>query len=116
MPYEFDATKVFAHRWPHDTPEWSMDFREIVDAKINTSSTLRRVELADRRVTINGCCFERLKNMGVSVPFFRKECRMMFEGVCMGNYAHVHVYAALGEDRYVESFAGIADWMRANGY
>ena len=116
MPYEFDATKVFAHRWPHDTPKWSGDFQEAVDAKINTSSALRKVELADRSVTINGCGFEALKNVGVSVPFFRKECRMMFEGVCMGNYAHVHVYAALGADRYLEAFAGIADWMRAHGY
>ena len=115
----FVATRVFAHKWPRDTPEWGRAFQRLVNDMINTGTSTgcdtREVVLSDRTVAINGLVFESLKNVGVSIPFFKKECRMIFEGLHAGRHAHVHVYAGL-EDEYLDAFGRITRWMRYCGY
>lgn len=111
----FVATKVFVHRWPHDTPEWGSKFKALIDSDVNTNNGTRNVELRDGAVVISGHKFDSLKNVGVSVPFFKKECRVMFEGVTTGMYAHAHLYVK-NPDAYLAAFDTITCWMHDCGY
>lgn len=114
MDCSFAASRVFVHRWPHDTPEWPASFREAVDGRINTRSGTRRIVLTKRGgVSMAGYEFGSLKNVGISVPFFKDECRMMFEArYCGDMYAHAHVYAS---ENHLEVFNRMAEWKAAHG-
>ncbi len=123
----FMADKVFAHRWPRDTPEWTPDDCRFVDEEINIDAQKepvdslgyknlgREISLYGDIVTVGGYAFESVKNVGLSVPFFKDECRMMFEACYDARmYAHFHVYVR-EEEEYLEAFDMIRRWKRELG-
>ncbi len=113
--YSFVASRVFVHRWPNDAPEWTRIFREIVCGELNTEgSPVRVVALTGHGgVSIAGHEFGSLKNVGISVPFFKDECRMIFEARCYGNmYVHAHVYV---RENHIEVFNRLAGWKTEHG-
>lgn len=103
------ADRVFIHRWPHDTPEWDGAARSRIEHIIKKPGK-KAVTARGKTVTIEGVEFSSLKKLGVSVPFFKRDCRMIFESQFGGLYAHVHVITS-GDD-YLEVFGRLARWER----
>ncbi len=102
----FSASRVFVHRWPRDGPGW--DGRASAMAEELNGAGEKRVTLGDRAVLISGHRFDCIRKVGVSVPMFRKEARMIFEGRSGESGVHVHVTAG-GAD-YLEVLGCMSEW------
>jgi hypothetical protein len=85
------AEKVFVHRWPHDTPIWGDPIKKQLDDCINKKSGQKQIVVNDKTIEIENFEFNSLKKIGISVPFFKDECTMIFEGQFGEFFAHVHI-------------------------
>lgn len=104
----FLASRVFVHHWPPDAPKWDRHTERQVEEKINSGGKEKRVTLDGGSVQIDGYRFEGVSKVGVTVPMFKKEARMVFEGHNERFDAHVHVTAG-GKD-YLEIFNKMIAW------
>jgi len=105
---EFSAEKVYIHHWPPETPEWS-DFRkDKVDADINTNKEKKQITIKDKSVKINNYRFESVKKIGLTIPQFKRQCTMIFEGRCIEFDAHIHVTTR--SENYLEIFNKLMMW------
>ena len=110
---EFLAEKIFVHRWPHDTPLWGAEVKEQLDSSINKKTEKKHVTVTGKTVKIEEFEFHSLKKLGISVPFFKNECRMIFESQFgEGLFAHVHITMKKGE--FLEVFNQLMAWKREN--
>ena len=109
---EFLADKVFVHRWPHDTPLWGTDTKQQLDSSINKKSEKKHVLVSGKTVKIESFEFNSLKKLGISVPFFKNECRMIFESQFGELFAHVHITMKDGE--FLEVFNRLMVWKQEN--
>ena len=109
---EFLAEKIFVHRWPHDTPLWGAEVKEQLDSSINKKTEKKHVTVTGKTVKIEEFEFHSLKKLGISVPFFKNECRMIFESQFGGLFAHVHITMKKGE--FLEVFNQLMAWKREN--
>ena len=55
--------------------------------------------------------FASLKKIGVSVPFFKDECTIIFEAQFENLFAHVHITKKLGN--YLELFNQLMSWKNS---
>ncbi len=102
------SDKIHVHRWPQDTPEWD-DFtqKQIVDS-INKNPEKKQVTIKDKIIQIEDFEFTSLKNIGISVPFFKEECTLIFEAQFGKLYAHVHI--SIKSKNYVDVFNELTSW------
>lgn len=105
----FVARKAYVHRWPHDTPEWDAQARAVAGS-LNSGPC--GVTASGGSVTVGGTEFRSLGKVGISVPFFKRECRMIFEAQFGRFHAHVHLTA--GPDGHAGIFARLLEWRDAN--
>lgn len=108
----FLAHKVFVHRWPHDPPLWGNDTKDDIDKSINKNPQKKRVIIKQKTVQIQDTEFHNLKKIGISVPFFNDEFRMIFESQFGQFFAHVHI--TMNEDDYLEIFNKLIAWRKTN--
>ena len=108
MAVSFLAEKVLVHRWPHNTPLWDDSVRKGLDDAISKNPEPKMVTVSARSVSIRGYEFTHLKKIGISVPFFKDECRMIFECRFGGLFAHVHITARSPD--YIDVFARLKSW------
>jgi hypothetical protein len=59
-------------------------------------------------VQIENFKFTSLKKVGISVPFFKKECTLIFEAQFGALLAHVHV--TVKSENYVDVFTELTSW------
>ena len=96
------ADKVHVHHWPLETPKWSDSRKKQVDSEINKNNDKKQIIVKEKTIQINNYEFNSIKNVGVTVPFFKKQSTMIFEGHCEEFDAHVHITTK--EENYLEIF------------
>ncbi len=104
----FLAEKVFVHRWPHDTPLWNDETKKKLDDTINKNPEPKKITVNEKLVQIEDFTFSNLIKIGISVPFFKDECRMIFESQFGELYAHIHITVKSSE--YLEIFSKLKSW------
>ncbi len=96
------------HRWPQDSPIWDGSTQKQIDNSINKNSNKKQVIVKVKTFQIENFEFISLKNIGISVPFFKKECTLIFEAQFGKLYAHVHI--TIKSENYVDVFSELTSW------
>ena len=105
------ADKVHVHRWPHDTPLWSDFIKKQLDDSINKNPQKKQILIGEKFIRIENTTFNSLKKIGISVPFFKDECRMIFEAKFGRFFAHVHI-TMKNDDDFLDVFNRLILWRR----
>ena len=102
------ADKVFVHRWPHDTPVWTESIKNQLDDSVNKNIDKKQITVKRKSIKIQDFEFISLKKIGISVPFFKDECRIIFEAQFGEFFAHVHVTMKSGD--FLDVFNRLMSW------
>lgn len=102
------AEKVFVHHWPKDSPKWSDSLQKKLDDSINKNSNLKKIVVNSENILIENLLINNLKKIGVSVPFFKNECTMIFEGQFENVFGHIHITTKSNE--FLEIFNQLMSW------
>jgi len=100
--------KIHVHRWPKDGPIWGDSVKKELDDSINKNPNKKQVTINENTIQIENFKFASLKKIGITVPFFKKECTMIFEGQFGSLLAHVHV--TVKSENYVDVFTELTSW------
>jgi hypothetical protein len=104
----FSADKLYVHHWPLDSPVWRKSIKEMVDLDLNNNQEKKKILIKDQIIRINDYEFDRIKKVGVSVPLFKKETRMVFEGHFEDSDGHIHITTK--SQNYLEIFNKLMSW------
>ena len=104
----FSADKVHVHRWPLDSPVWSESTNEKVDLDLNKNKEKKKIVINDLQIRINDYEIYKIKKVGVTVPMFKKETTMVFEGHLVDLDAHIHITTTA--QNYLEIFNQLMLW------
>ena len=102
------SDKIFIHRWPHDTSLWGDSVKKQLDESINKNPEKKMVVVRDKIIKIENIEFHSLKKIGISVPFFKDECRMIFEARFGDLFAHVHI--TIKSANFLDVFNHLMSW------
>ncbi len=102
--------KIHVHRWPQDSPIWDGSTQKQIDDSINKNSKKKQVIVKEKTIQIENFEFVSLKNIGITVPFFKKECTLIFEAQFGKLYAHVHI--TIKSENYVGVFSELTSWKK----
>lgn len=108
FPIIFFAEKIYVHRWPMNSPIWSKFVNEQMNLKINKNFEKKKVTINDREIKIDNYCFNKIKKVGITVPLFKKQTTIVFEGNFEDLDAHVHV--TIHSKNYLEMFNTLMSW------
>ena len=108
---KFLADKVHIHKWPQDTPIWDYSIQKQIDDSINKKSDSKKIIINQKTIQVENFKFHSLKKVGVSVPFFKNEFRLIFEGEFEGLFAHVHITKKSGN--FLELFNQVISWKNS---
>ena len=103
----FLADKTYVHHWPLDTPKWSTEIQEKVNSDLHNKDK-KQIQIKDKQIKINDYLFSHLQKIGITVPLFKKETTMVFEGKFEDYYAHIHI-TSRGKN-YLELFNNLMSW------
>ena len=85
------AEKVFIHHWPKNSPLWDESLQKKFDECINKNTNLKKIIINSETISIENFLITNIKKIGVSVPFFKNQCTMIFEGQFENIFAHIHI-------------------------
>ncbi|MDH3313892.1 MAG: hypothetical protein OEM28_12240 [Nitrosopumilus sp.] len=85
------ADKVHVHRWPQDSPIWDDSTISQLDSSINKNPEKKQITVNETTVQIENIIFYSLNRIGLTIPLFKDECTMIFEGMLGDLSAHVHI-------------------------
>ena len=105
---KFFAEKIFVHRWPHDPPLWGESTKNQLDETINKNPEKKMVIVKNKTISIQNFEFNSLKKIGISVPFFNPECRVIFEARFEEFFAHVHI--TMKSENFLDIFNQLMKW------
>lgn len=105
---QFSAEKVYLHHWPPETPPWSVSRKEKVEYDINKNKEKKSVTIRNNTVAINNYKFDSIQKVGLTIPQFKRQSTMIFEGRCEEFYAHVHITTR--SKNYLEIFNDLMRW------
>ena len=105
---EFLAEKIHTHRWPQDSPNWDDSIQSQIDDSLNKNPQKKKIILNQKTIQIENYEFTNIKKIGISVPFFKDECRMIFEGQFGELFAHIHI--TVKSENYLEIFNRLITW------
>ena len=83
------ADKVHVHHWPKNSPTWSESLQHKLDISINKNSQKKEIIFGSDDLYIENFQFTSLQKIGISVPFFKEECTIIFEAQFEQVFAHV---------------------------
>ena len=106
-PIIFLADKIYVHHWPLDTPKWSTEIQEKVNSDLHNKDK-KQIQIKDKQIKINDYLFSHLQKIGITVPLFKKETTMVFEGKFEDYYAHIHITSR--DKNYLELFNNLMSW------
>jgi len=112
MKLEYPCEKIHVHRWPMDSPVWDDSIKKELDDSINKKPESKQVIIKEKTILIENIEFYSLKKIGISVPFFKKECAMIFEAQFGSLFAHVHIH--IKSPDYVNIFNKLVSWKNTN--
>jgi hypothetical protein len=104
---KFFAEKVHAHHWPLDTPKWSELIIKQVNEHLNNKEK-KQIVIKSGIILIGNYEFTDIKKVGITIPLFKKECTLVFEGCFEKFYAHVHITTKSKD--YLEIFNKLMHW------
>jgi hypothetical protein len=104
----FFAEKIHVHPWPLNSLGWSKSTKERVDLNLNKNPDKKKITLKDKQIKINNFEFNKIKKVGITVPLFKKQTTMVFEGHFGDSDAHVHITTR--SQNYVEIFNKLILW------
>ena len=105
---EYLSDKIHVHRWPKDSPIWDDSTQKELDDSINKNPEKKQVTIKEKIIQIENFEFTSLKKIGVSVPFFKEECTLIFEAQFGKLSAHVHI--TIKSKNYVDIFNQLVSW------
>ena len=105
---KYQSDKIHVHRWPQDSPIWGDSIQKALDNSINKNPKKKQVIIKEKIIHIENFKFTSLKKIGISVPFFKKECTMIFEAQFDKFFAHVHI--TIKSENYIELFNQLTSW------
>ena len=70
----------------------------------------KQVIVSGKTIQIENFEFTSLKKIGISVPFFKDECRMIFEAKFGNLFAHVHI--TMKDENFLDVFNRLILWRR----
>jgi len=106
----FFADKVFVHHWPKNSPPWPDSFQKKLDVSLNKNSDQKKIIVNSNSINIENFEFTCLKKIGISVPFFKEECRMIFEAQFEKFFTHVHI--TIKSTNFIELFNELISWKK----
>jgi len=106
----FFADKVFVHHWPKNSPSWSDSLQKKIDASLNKNSDPKKIIVNSNSIQIKDFEFTCLKKIGVSVPFFKEECRIIFEAQFERFSAHIHI--TITSNNFIDIFNELISWKK----
>ncbi len=106
----FFADKVFVHHWPKNSPSWSDSLQKKIDASLNKNSDPKKIIVNSNSIQIKDFEFTCLKKIGVSVPFFKEECRIIFEAQFERFSAHIHI--TIKSNNFIDIFNELISWKK----
>ena len=104
------ADKVFVHHWPKNSPSWSDSLQKKIDASLNKNSDPKKIIVNSNSIQIKDFEFTCLKKIGVSVPFFKEECRIIFEAQFERFSAHIHI--TIKSNNFIDIFNELISWKK----
>jgi hypothetical protein len=104
----FPAGKIHVHRWPMTSPVWSQSVAEKVENDLNKNTKEVTVVIDNLQIQIERYVFDKIKKVGLTIPLFKKEATLVFEGHFEDYYAHVHITAK--SPNYLEIFNNLVLW------
>ena len=105
---EFFAEKVYFHHWPPETPKWSDSIKNKIALEINSNSRPKHITIDNKTVKINDYLFSDIKKIGLTIPQFKRQCTMIFEGHSNDFDAHAHIITR--DEKYLEIFYNLMKW------
>lgn len=105
---KYQSDKIHIHRWPQDSPIWDDSIQKKLDDSIIKNPEKKQVIIKEKTIHIENFKFTSLKKIGISVPFFKKECTIIFEAQFDKFFAHVHI--TIKSKNYVELFNQLTSW------
>ena len=108
FPIIFCAEKVYVHHWPLNSPTWSKSAQENLDSKLNKNKEKKRVKIENHLVKIDDFGFEEIKKVGITVPLFKKQTTLVFEGKFENVFAHIHITTS--SQNYLKIFNNLMSW------
>ena len=105
---EFFAEKVYFHHWPKETPQWSSSRISMVNSDINNNKHKKSILIKEKSIQIDQYIFVKIKKIGLTIPQFKRQCTMIFEGHCEEFDAHAHVTTR--SENYLEIFYDLMKW------
>ena len=105
---EYLSDKIHVHRWPKDSPIWDDSTQKELDDSINKNPEKKQVTIKEKIIQIENFEFTSLRKIGVSVPFFKEECTLIFEAQFGKLSAHVHI--TIKSKNYVDIFNQLVSW------
>ena len=81
-----------------------------MDDTINKNTKKKQITIKEKIIQIENFVFTSLKNIGISVPFFKEECTLIFEAQFGELFAHVHI--SIKSENYVDVFNELISWKK----
>ncbi len=110
--FHYDVKKIHVHRWPKDSPRWDDSVQKELDDSINKNPESKHVIIKEKIILIGKIEFYSLKKIGISVPFFKEECALIFEAQFGNLFAHIHIHIKSSD--YVDVFNKLISWKNTN--
>ncbi len=104
------ADNVHVHKWPQDTPIWDESTKNSIDVSINKNSEKKQISIINNSIQIEEFSFNDIKKLAISIPFFKDECRMIFEAQFGELFAHVHIITKC--DDFLDIFNKLMNWKQ----
>lgn len=107
-PIVFLADKIYVHPWPLDSAKWGSVFKDRIDSELHKNKEKKKIQVKDDQIKINAYVVNNLKKIGMTIPLFKKETTMVFEGQIEENFAHIHITSK--DTNYLEIFNNLVRW------
>ena len=107
-PIVFSSDKTYVHHWPLDSPKWSSDFKDRIDSELHQNKERKKIQVKGDQIKIDAFVVNHLKKIGVTIPLFKKETTMVFEGQIEEYFAHIHITSR--DTNYLEIFNNLMSW------
>ena len=106
--FAYFADKVYVHQWPLDSPPWPLSFKDKIDSHLHKNKDGKKIVLKEQQIKIDDFEFDEIKKFGITIPLFKKETTIVFEGQVDDLCAHVHI--TTHAHNYLETFNSIMLW------
>ena len=91
-----------------NSPVWNESTKNRVEVDLNKNPEKIKVIISDLQIKINRYEFDKIKKVGLTIPLFKKEATIVFEGRFDDSYAHIHITTKSHD--FLEIFNKLMSW------